>query len=156
VHNVEKILEKELNDIPLGLFISIIHRTHMVHLNHEMKDLNITSAQFPYLMVLSNKEGQTQEDLASYCSIDKGTVARSIKKLEDQELIIRKTDPKNRRRYLLFLTEKGRNIVPQVHEIDAEWENFIFKDYSEEEKKQIADLLQNLAKKSLKKLDYNG
>jgi len=70
----KKIREDDLNDIPLGLFASIIHRARMMYLNNQLKTLNVTSSQFIYLIKLYRKGGQTQEDLANHLFVDKGTV----------------------------------------------------------------------------------
>lgn len=156
MHNVKKLLEDDLKNIPLGLYISIIHRTHMIHLNHEMKDLNITSGQFPYLIYLSEKEGISQEDMASHYHIDKGTVARALKKLEKNGLILRKIDPEDRRKYVLYLTEKGREVVPKVLEIDAEWEKTMYYDFNDSEKELLFGKMKQLAMRSLNYINCNG
>ena len=148
----KKICEDDLEDIPLGIFTSIIHRTRMMYLNNELKRFNVTSSQFIYLIGLYRKEGQTQEDLANHLFIDKGTVARGVKKLEDNGFICRRTDPENRRRYLLYLTEDGMALMPDIINIIKDWENSINEDLSKAEKEQINELLKKLTMKSLNKL----
>ncbi|MBI5459433.1 MarR family winged helix-turn-helix transcriptional regulator [Methanobacterium sp.] len=152
MHKVKKIIDEDLNDIPLGIFISIIHRTRMMYLNNKLKSLNITASQFLYLIGLYRKEGQTQEDLATHFFIDKGTVARGVKKLEDKGFICRRTDPNNRRRYLLYLTNEGRSLMPEICKITTYWEESMNEDFSKAEKKQIKELLKKLTLKSLNKL----
>lgn len=148
----KKICEDDLEDIPLGIFASIIHRARMMYLNNELKRFNVTSSQFIYLIGLYKKEGQTQEDLANHFFIDKGTVARGVKKLEDNGFICRRTDPENRRRYLLYLTEDGMALMPDIINIIKDWENSINEDLSKAEKEQINELLKKLTMKSLNKL----
>ncbi|EKQ53348.1 MAG: transcriptional regulator [Methanobacterium sp. Maddingley MBC34] len=148
----KKICEDDLEDIPLGIFASIIHRTRMMYLNNELKRFNVTSSQFIYLIGLYRKEGQTQEDLANHFFIDKGTVARGVKKLEDNGFICRRTDPENRRRYLLYLTEDGMALMPDIINIIKDWENSINEDLSKAEKEQMNELLKKLTMKSLNKL----
>jgi DNA-binding MarR family transcriptional regulator len=156
MHHTKKLLEDNMPDIPLGVFISIIHRTHIIHLNNEMKDLGLTAGQFPFLIHLSHKEGITQDDLAIHLHIDKGTVARALKKLEDNGFIYREINPKNRRSYLLFLTEKGRHIIPQIRNIDKEWEDSVCSNFQDKESKRLFNVLQTLAMKSLEKVHENG
>lgn len=156
VHHTKKLLENTPRDIPLGVFISIIHRTRLIHLNNEMKDLELTAGQVPFLMHLSHKEGITQDNLAVHLHIDKGTVARALKKLEDNGFIYREINPQNRRKYLLFLTEKGRQIVPKIHQIDKEWEKSVCSDLLDAEYIQLLNTLQTLAMKSLEKVHKNG
>ncbi|BDZ69901.1 MarR family winged helix-turn-helix transcriptional regulator [Methanobacterium petrolearium] len=156
MHKIEKIIEEDLTDIPLGILISIIHRTRMMYLNNKMKDLNVTASQSLYLIGLYKKEGQTQEDLATHFFIDKGTVARGVKKLEDNGFICRKTDPKNRRRYLLYITEEGKALMPEIWTIISDWEDVMNKDLSEEERQRISDFLKNRTIKGLNKLRDAG
>jgi DNA-binding MarR family transcriptional regulator len=156
MQHTKKLLENKPDDIPLGVFISIIHRTRTIHLNNEIKDLELTAGQVPFLMHLSRKEGITQDDLAVHLHIDKGTVARALKKLEDNGFIYREINPQNRRRYLLFLTEKGRQIVPQIYDIDKEWEHSVCSNLSDTEYSRLFNALQTLAMKSLEKVHKNG
>jgi DNA-binding MarR family transcriptional regulator len=156
MQHAKKLLEDNISDIPLGLFVSIIHRTRIIHLNNQMKDLELTAGQVPFLLHLSHKEGINQDDLAIHLHIDKGTVARALKKLEDNGFIYREVNPENRRRYLLFLTEKGREAVPLIHNIDKEWEDSVCSNFSDDECDRLFGILQTLAMKSLEKVHKNG
>lgn len=152
MRKLKKICKEDLNDIPLGIHVSIIHRTRMMYLNNKLKNLNVTASQLPYLIGLHKKEGQTQEDLSTHFFIDKGTVARGVKKLEDNGFICRKTDPENRRRYLLYLTGEGKKLMPDICNIITNWEDSMNEDLSEAEKKLISELLKKLTIKGLNKL----
>jgi len=156
MQKAEKLLKIDNSGIPLGLLVSMIHRTRMMYLNDKMKDMDITAGQFPFIMVLSHEEGITQEDLAAHFHIDKGTVARALRKLEDKKFIFREIDKKNRRRYLIYLTEKGRSAVPSIINIDMEWENSMCSKFSEEEYLNLFDILRVLAVNSLENVDRNG
>ncbi len=81
MHKAKKLLEIDDSKIPLGLLVSMIHRTRMMYLNDKMKNLDITAGQFPFIVVLSHEEGITQDELAAHFHIDKGTVARASKKI---------------------------------------------------------------------------
>jgi MarR family transcriptional regulator, temperature-dependent positive regulator of motility len=150
------LLKIKNSDIPLGLLVSMIHRTRMMYLNDKMRDLDITAGQFPFLMVLSHNEGITQDEIAAHFHIDKGTVARGLKKLEENQYLFRKVDKKNRRRYLIYLTEKGRNTIPHIIGIDNEWEDSLCCKFSKEEHSQIFDILKILALNSVEKVERNG
>lgn len=150
-----KLLKIDNSEIPLGLLVSMIHRTRMMYLNDKMKDMDITAGQFPFIVVLSHEEGITQEELAAHFHIDKGTVARALRKLEDKEYLFRKVDTLNRRRYLIYLTEKGRRAVPKIISIDKEWENSMCTKFSKEEYQNLFNILKVLAGNSLEKIDEN-
>jgi len=155
MQKAKKLLKIDNSEIPLGLLMSMIHRTHMMYLNDKMKDMDITAGQFPFIVVLSHEEGITQEELVAHFHIDKGTVARAIRKLEDKEYLFRKVDSLNRRRYLIYLTEKGRRAVPQIINIDNEWENSMCSKFSNEEYQNLFNILKVLAGNSLEKIDKN-
>lgn len=152
----EKIMKGELSNVPLGSFISIIHRTHMIYLNDKIKELGLTAGQYPFIMKLSYNEGITQDDMANYFHIDKGTVARALRKLEDNEFVYREIDPVNRRRYLIYLTNKGKEIVPQIKSIDKEWEKLVCSKFSHDENGRLLEILQKLMINSLEKVHKHG
>ena len=155
MHKAKKLLEIDDSKIPLGLLVSMIHRTRMMYLNDKMKNLDITAGQFPFIVVLSHEEGITQDELAAHFHIDKGTVARALRKLEDKKYLFRKVDALNRRRYLIYLTEKGRKAVPKIISIDKEWEDSMCSEFSEEEYQNIFGILKVLASNSLENVDKN-
>ncbi len=156
MYKAEKLLKINNSTIPLGLIVSMIHRTRMMYLNDKVKDMDITPGQFPFIMVLSNEEGITQEELAAHFHIDKGTVARALRKLEDKNYLFREVDSENRRRYLIYLTEKGKRTVPKITNIEQEWENSICSRFSEEEYNRLFEILKILAINSLEKVNRNG
>ena len=155
MQKAKKLLEIDDSKIPLGLLVSMIHRTRMMYLNDKMKNLDITAGQFPFIVVLSDEEGITQDELAAHFHIDKGTVARALRKLEDKKYLFRKVDSLNRRRYLIYLTEKGRKAVPKIINIDKEWEDSICSEFSEEEYQNLFGILKVLASNSLENVDKN-
>jgi DNA-binding MarR family transcriptional regulator len=140
------------SDIPLPGLLSIISRNHFIYLNQETKDLDLTGGQFPCLITISHKPGTTQDHIAKKLQIDKGSIARAVKKLEDNELIHRIPDPKNRRKYLLFLTKKGENIIPQIKSIEEKWEKTVCEGLREDEVTTLMEFLNVLAENSTEKI----
>ncbi len=122
-------------------------------MNHELKHLELTNGQVPCLLVLSKKEGITQDELAKMFYIDKGTIARAIRKLEEKEMVNKVQDPLNRRRYLLSLTQKGEQVIPTILQAEKKWENIIFKGFSPEERSFMMERMRRLAENSLEKIN---
>jgi DNA-binding MarR family transcriptional regulator len=136
-------------DIPLGGLVSIIHRSHIIYLNSELKKFGIAASGFLILMHLSHEQNVIQEDLARHFHIDKSTIARAVRKLENAGFIRRVVYSGNRRASHLFLTEKGEKIIPEIARIDTVWEEMALSSSSEEERSQAYSLLGRMAKKSL-------
>lgn len=55
-------------------------------------------------------------DLANILNLDKSTVSRSVDNLVNQGLMVRETDPEDRRFIMLQLTEQGQNIFQEVEQ----------------------------------------
>lgn len=127
-------------------------RNHTIFFNKEILPLNITAAQIPYLMTLSLRQGVTQSELSRELFIDKGTVARSIKKLEDNGFIKRVADPDNRKKKLVYLTDKGERALPDITSIDSRWEEALCEGLTREERSRLFNGIRKLAKNSLENL----
>jgi MarR family transcriptional regulator, temperature-dependent positive regulator of motility len=156
MQKAEKLLKIDNSEISLGLLVSMIHRSRMIYVNDKMENMDITAGQFPFISVLSDEEGISQEELADHFHIDKGTVARALRKLEDNEYLFRKVDSLNRRRYLIYLTEKGRKAVPTLINIEKEWENSMCSKFSQDDYNNLFDILKVLAVNSLDNVHKNG
>lgn len=136
--------------------LSIIHRTHLMALNAEMKQFGLSAGQFVVLIHLSEEQNVTQDDLVRRFHIDKSAIARAVRKLEDAGYIQRITDPKNRRAVRLFLTDEGVRIIPEIIRIDRDWEKMVCGNLSQEERALLLTLLRQVTYCSLKNVDHAG
>jgi DNA-binding MarR family transcriptional regulator len=136
-------------DLPLGSLISLIHRNHVIALNNRLKPRGLSAGQFPVLMFLSRREGITQETLARHFHIDKATIARAVRRLEDDGFISRRTDPDNRRAFALFLTEKGKRVMEEILGLEAEWEEDLLSILQDHERGDLIVHLRTLARHSI-------
>ncbi|MDI6719875.1 MAG: MarR family transcriptional regulator [Methanomicrobiales archaeon] len=136
-------------DLPLGALISLIRRNHIVALNTRLKPLGLSAAQVPVLLYLSRREGVSQEAIARFFHLDKATIARGVRRLEEDAFVCRRVDPDNRRAYGLYLTGKGKEIIAEILEIEAGWEEELLAVLSEQERQDAIHLLRTLAEHSL-------
>ena len=89
---------------------------------------DINASQLHLLFEISHQKEINQEKIAVRCNINKGSVARSIKKLEEKDLITRKTDDENRRQKKISLTEKGVKTLNESIKILSDWEDEVISD----------------------------
>lgn len=140
---LEEFRQMDASLFPIGKLISMISRGQEIYLNHQLKDLDINSTQLQLLFEISHQNNLNQERIASRCNFNKGSVARSIRKLEEKELIIREIDEKNRRQNKVSLTPKGEEIIKKGIDVLNIWENEVFNDYLIDEttlKKVLKDI----------------
>jgi MarR family transcriptional regulator, temperature-dependent positive regulator of motility len=143
-------------DIPFGAVVSLVNRSRYVFLNNRLRPLGLSAGQLPVLMLLAREQNIMQEDLVRHYHLDKGTIARAVKKLEDRGYVRRITDPGNRRAVRLFLTEKGEDAVPHLHVINREWENLVSAGLSDGERTTLHHLMKRVARDSLAILQKTG
>lgn len=125
-------------------------------LNDRLQPLGLSAGQFPVLMLLSKEQNITQETLVRHYHLDRGTIARAVKKLEDAGYIRRITDPGNRRAVRLFLTEKGELALPDLHEINRAWETLALSGLNAQDKKTCRTLMQTVALNVFTYMDSAG
>ena len=161
------------DDIKFITFISIIHRQYMIYLNEEnapewieylnnyLKKEGITASHAPILSYLLYKDISCQEEIGNHFKIDKGSIARSIQKLQEKQFINKEIDENNRRKYQLSLTEKGRAVALKIMDLNNEWENQIYSTCNTDEK-QIVELMRKITissiniQKNTQKEEKNG
>ena len=131
----------------VGKYISIIHRTGSSFLSKEFSKFNIGSGQYMYLIHLYKNDGLRQEELTEILNIDKGTTAKSIKKLETEGFVMRVKDKNDKRINRVYLTPKALEIKDEFLSSINAWENTLTSNLSYAEKEQALTLL--------KKITYN-
>lgn len=86
----------------------------------------------------------SQKEMQDKLDIQSGSISELISKLEKKELVIRQPDSADRRRMILFLTEKGRE---DVEAYSCQYENSVlsfFQVLDESEKKELERILEKL------------
>ena len=143
-------------EIPFGAVISITSRGRLIFLNDRLRKLGLSARQFPVLMLLYREQNIMQETLVRHYHLDKGTIARAVKKLEDAGYIRRIIDPDNRRAVRLFLTEKGEQVAPVLHAINHEWEEQVCTGLSQTERETLTTLMRAVAENSHRSIPNAG
>ena len=144
------------DDIPFGAVVSLVNRSKFVFLNNRLRPLGLSAGQFPVLMLLAKEQNIMQDRLVRHYNLDKGTIARAVRKLEDGGYIRRITDPGNRRAVRLFLTGKGEGAIPLLQAINREWEDQISAGLSKDEGRALHSLMHRVARNSFSILKKEG
>ena len=129
----------------VGRYISCIYRNFHKYMHEQLKQYDLGSGQFHFLMMLYKKDGVNQETLAEKLNIDKATSARAIKKLEEKGYVTRIRDETDRRNYNVFLTEKAQTLKPKIKSILKNWTDFLLTNISESEQEQLFILLDKIS-----------
>ncbi len=125
-------------------------------LNDRLRPLGLSAGQFPVLMLLAREQNITQETLVRHYRLDKGTIARAVKKLETAGYIRRITDPGNRRAVRLFLTKKGEQALPALQAINHAWETLAFSGLTAQDKRNCRSLMRSVTMNVFSYMETEG
>ncbi|WP_233503515.1 MarR family winged helix-turn-helix transcriptional regulator [Sphingomonas psychrotolerans] len=79
-----------------------------------------TGAQWRTLKILERHEGLNQGQIAELLEVEPITCCRMIDRLEEAELVERRRDPTDRRAWQIYLTDKARPVLAELHDIAGE------------------------------------
>lgn len=99
---------------PLGPALEFLQ--HLWHLNHALerlssrmeRTLGITAQQRLVIRCVGKYPGMTPGQLACVLHLDPGTVSAALRRLERRGALVRRRDPRDKRRVTLGLTAAGR------------------------------------------------
>ena len=111
----------------LGDILFIFHKNHKTYLNNAFAKYNLNLIQVLCMLRIFNEEELNhsylnQKDLSDSLYITKGAITKAIKKLESNGIIIREQSQEDKRNNILKLSQKGRELIPILEEINKEWE----------------------------------
>ena len=96
-----------------GLLLHDVSRTRRTLIDHWMKPLGITRAQWSLLGALSRggNDGMMQVDLARLLEVGKVTVGGLVDRLEVSGHVVRRPDPDDRRAKRVYVTDQGWTMI---------------------------------------------
>lgn len=101
----------------------------------------LNRGQYAYILYLHENEGANQYDISRDLFIDKTTVAKALKKLEETGYILRKTDQRDKRRVNVFLSKKGKLIYEEVKGASDDIQSIMATNVHKDLVKELSSLL---------------
>ena len=118
----EKIIEFHSYD-KFGEILYILHKNNRKYLNDALSKHDLNLLQAMCILTLDEKSDLSQQDLTDILFLTKSGITKAVKKLEDMGYVERTKSKTDARQYVLNLTDKGREIIPTLHDINDEWES---------------------------------
>lgn len=128
----------------ISRFNAAIYRNGQSIMNYKLRDLGIKSGQQDFFYVISKNEGISQKELSEYLYIDKSTTAKAVKNLVRNNYVKVERDKNDKRVHQLYLTQKGKEIVPKMETVFLELMDIFARDLSESEKEQTMTSLKKI------------
>jgi DNA-binding MarR family transcriptional regulator len=107
----------------IGHLARITFREFSAGLGRRFAAHGVTPGQWRFLRVLWEEDGITQRELSERVGATEATTVRSTRSLLKSGLIERRDDPKDKRKFRIFLTPRARRLeatlLPYVAEVHA-------------------------------------
>ena len=113
--------------------LSAISRYWYSYTHRNLKTLDIAGSEHSIIMTLAMKDSMNQEALSESLSLDKGTIAKALAKLESKGFVDRVINEENRREKIVSLTAYGHEEVGKVFEVSETWKQEVLKGISEQD-----------------------
>lgn len=79
-----------------------------------LNELGVTYPQYLVLMVLWEQDSQPVNDIARKLMLETNTVTPLLQRMEKQGIVVRQRDKDDKRKQIVTLTEKGREMEEQA------------------------------------------
>lgn len=121
--------------------IDEVSREKNKFLSYCLNEYSLGNGQFQILNEVAWNEGISQEGIARNRKTDKSAVAKSIKKLIENDYVYKVRDENDKRAFRLYCTEKGNGMIPIIEKIVGEVDSILTKGSTNEEIKLFWEML---------------
>ena len=135
--------QRRFEDAPLGYKFKRIHEMFRARMNVDMKESDLTFSQMEILFYLEKHAAQAinQQELSDAVQVSHPTMIGLINRMEEKDLVVRRTDPLNRRSRYIEMTQKSQEILRQTRERRHRNDRMLVKGFTDEETKELNRLL---------------
>ena len=139
-----------MTDPVLSSLLKINRQRMRIHRHTVLTPNGYVGVMHLIVLYIGRHPGASQEDVVSFFALDKASVARSARRLEDLGHIRRAPDPENRRQYQLYLTPAGEEMLAVLDQATQRFQRQLSAGVSPEDWRTLAGLLQQLEENSRK------
>jgi DNA-binding MarR family transcriptional regulator len=126
----------------VGRDISLLARLARGYVDARLAPLGIGFSQAQILVALYDLgDGISQHEIGKRLDIDKGTLARTIVRLVEEEFVERLPDSRDERAYRVMLTGKAREHEAPIRGILQEWTDGVTADLADDEYAALSEIL---------------
>ncbi|MCB0564981.1 MAG: MarR family transcriptional regulator [Phaeodactylibacter sp.] len=140
-----KIKEQRLEQLPVFYMEQIVRQyRYMATQALKSHQAGLSVDQWVLLKQISENNGSSQVEIGNSTVKDAPTTTRIIDQLVNKHLVSKQLDPQDRRRYMVFVTEKGRQLIERLIPVVQEYRQVPLRGFSSTEQKQLIALLQRM------------
>ncbi len=123
-----------------------MQRYGFIYISDRLRSISVHGGDFMVLDYLDTHTDVSQDMIANYMMLDKATITKSLVRLEQFGYLTRTTNPDDRRKNSICLTEDGRRVHFEIKCAAKEWREVLLDGFSSEEIEQFAHFCGKAAK----------
>jgi len=132
----------------VSLDSSILYRCNSKHFDKLLSKYELGYSQLIFLTQIYENEGISMNELALEGVYDKGTITKSIQRLEQLSYVSVQNNEVDKRAKLLFTTKKAQEIMPDLYSIRQEWQSYLTEGISESQLETYNEVLSKIVDKA--------
>ncbi|MFC6253647.1 MarR family winged helix-turn-helix transcriptional regulator [Secundilactobacillus hailunensis] len=122
----------------IGISIGVFSRKTQAFMKAVIKKMGLKEVDAIILINVQENPGIIQDQIGHNLSVDNAMVARSLKRMEADELIKRVVDENNQRTKQVYIEPAGTKYVTQITDEMQFWDSIILEGLSDQEKTTLA------------------
>jgi MarR family transcriptional repressor of mepA len=125
----------------LGKLFFSIGRLQSTRADQYLDQTGLFRGQGMLLKFLVHHDGMTHSEIAERLEISPAAVTKVIKRLEEQNMLKRQSDPKDDRISRVFIQPEGKRVADNIRNVFIQLDECMFQGFSEEELEQLHGFL---------------
>lgn len=132
----------------MSLDSSILYRCSQKHFDKLLNKYELGYTQLILLTQIYESEGISMNELALIGVFDKGTITKSIQRLEQLSYVRIENSEVDKRAKLLYTTDKTQEIMPELYKMRSEWQAHLNSDISVNDLETYYSVVRKLIEKA--------
>jgi len=129
----------------IGFLINRTAKGYIKALDSQLREkVGVTIGQWKVLVMLVDQDGLTQKEIADRLGLDGATLIPIIDKMEDERLVVRKVDSRDRRNNRIYRTDRADALWDKMVQCASDIKEISLKGISDESIKILRDTLENI------------
>lgn len=126
-------------------WVSITSRHTVMHMDRVLAPYGLNASQYMYIVRVCEQPGLTQDRFLQMFYIHPSNVTRAMLALEKQGFLERRCNPKDRRTFCVYPTQKALDVYPAITRLRREWQDTMLAGLAPDTRAQLQDALRDAA-----------
>ena len=128
----------------VSYYLTILYKDFFAHTSEKLQEINLNYGSVPFIIYVGKHPQCTPAELTKNLHADWGHSQRMLNRLVKDGFLTKEKNPETDRTYHLNLTVNGELAFKICHDVFYSWDNKILKNFTEDEKTLLLEILEKL------------